>query len=99
MATGLGTRMVIKKDLGFVKDAFDQPDMLQLVGNIGIGHTRYPTAGTTSSALAQPFYTNFPLGIALAHNGNLTNSEQLRGTLRGTMRHVNTESVSALAQV
>jgi amidophosphoribosyltransferase len=67
--------------------------MLQLRGNVGIGHVRYPTAGWSSSAEAQPFYVNSPYGICLAHNGNLTNAEQLKEVLiRDDRRHLNTGS-------
>jgi len=84
-----------QKGLGLVKDVFRTRHMQRLVGNIGIGHVRYPTAGSSGPALAQPFYVNSPYGIALAHNGNLTNSEQLReGLFKADLRHVNTDSDS-----
>ena len=62
-----------RKDTGLVRDVFHQRHMLQLAGNAGIGHVRYPTAGCDSADEAQPFYVNSPFGIGLAHNGNLTN--------------------------
>ncbi len=84
-----------RKANGLVRDVFHFRHMKQLVGNIGIGHVRYPTAGSSSPALAQPFYVNSPYGICLAHNGNLTNSEQLTEALfRADLRHVNTDSDS-----
>ncbi len=84
-----------RKSTGLVRDVFHTRHMEQLVGNIGIGHVRYPTAGSTGPALAQPFYVNSPYGICLAHNGNLTNSEELQEHLFKTdMRHVNTDSDS-----
>tara|TARA_B110000902_G_scaffold132278_1_gene153586 strand:- start:1259 stop:2602 length:1344 start_codon:yes stop_codon:yes gene_type:complete len=69
--------------------------MRRLVGNMGIGHVRYPTAGSSSAAEAQPFYVNSPYGIALAHNGNLTNAAQLSESIfKADLRHVNTNSDS-----
>src|SRR4051812_34621044 len=56
----------LRKDNGLVKDVFHTRHMQQLLGNMGIGHVRYPTAGTSSRALAQPFYVNSPYGITLA---------------------------------
>lgn len=84
-----------RKANGLVRDVFRSEHMARLVGNLGIGHVRYPTAGSASSALAQPFYVNSPYGICLAHNGNLTNSEQLREQVfQADLRHVNTDSDS-----
>jgi len=69
--------------------------MLELIGNIGLGHCRYPTAGSSSCAEAQPLYTNQPYGICVAHNGNLVNTEELRTLVRQKYnRHINTGSDS-----
>jgi len=85
----------MRKENGLVRDVFRQRHMQELVGNIGIGHVRYPTAGSSSSAEAQPFYVNSPYGITLAHNGNLTNVEQLAQEIYASdLRHVNTNSDS-----
>ncbi len=85
----------MRKENGLVRDVFHQRHMQQLVGKVGIGHVRYPTAGSSSSAEAQPFYVNSPYGITLAHNGNLTNVEQLTQEIYAAdLRHVNTNSDS-----
>ncbi|MBU1309555.1 amidophosphoribosyltransferase [Rheinheimera muenzenbergensis] len=85
----------LRKANGLVKDVFETRHMQRLAGNIGLGHVRYPTAGSSSTAEAQPFYVNSPFGIALAHNGNLTNSHQLKEEIfRVARRHVNTTSDS-----
>ncbi|MCZ6830021.1 MAG: amidophosphoribosyltransferase [Gammaproteobacteria bacterium] len=86
-----------RKSEGLVRDVFRLHHMQRLQGNIGIGHVRYPTAGSSGPALAQPFYVNSPYGIGLAHNGNLTNSEELTRELFQTdLRHLNTDSDSEL---
>jgi amidophosphoribosyltransferase len=87
--------LFLRKDNGLVRDVFQQRHMLQLKGNVGIGHVRYPTAGCNSSAEAQPFYVNAPYGICLAHNGNLTNAAELAEVLiNEDRRHLNTSSDS-----
>ncbi|MDP7591466.1 MAG: amidophosphoribosyltransferase [Litorilituus sp.] len=87
----------LRKANGLVKDVFHTRHMMRLQGNIGIGHVRYPTAGTSSSSEAQPFYANSPYGISLAHNGNLTNADELKRWLNTeARRHVNTTSDSEL---
>lgn len=96
-AAGIATldkgRFFLRKDNGLVKDVFRAKDMHRLLGNVGIGHTRYPTAGSSSSAEAQPMYVNSPYGIMMAHNGNLTNAEQLINEVFKTdLRHINTRS-------
>ncbi len=85
----------LRKDNGLVKDVFRTRHMRRLNGKMGIGHVRYPTAGSSSPALAQPFYVNSPYGLCLAHNGNLTNSAQLAEELYSEdLRHINTDSDS-----
>lgn len=87
----------LRKDNGLVRDVFQQRHMQRMVGKMGIGHVRYPTAGTSSSAEAQPMYVNSPYGIALAHNGNLTNAAKLEADVfRADRRHVNTNSDSEI---
>ena len=88
-------KLAQQKAVGLVKDVFRSHHMQRLSGNMGIGHVRYPTAGSSGPALAQPFYVNSPYGIALAHNGNLTNTRQLtRDLYRADLRHLNTDSDS-----
>ncbi|MFT7387671.1 MAG: amidophosphoribosyltransferase [Candidatus Endobugula sp.] len=88
-------RIAQQKASGLVKDVFRTRHMQRLVGNYGIAHVRYPTAGSSGPAMAQPFYVNSPYGIALAHNGNLTNSESVCEDLyRTDLRHMNTDSDS-----
>ena len=90
-------RFFLRKANGLVRDVFRTEHMLRLKGNMGIGHVRYPTAGSESSAEAQPFYVNSPFGLSLAHNGNLTNAADLRNHLfREDRRHINTESDSEI---
>ena len=84
-----------RKSMGYVRDVFQQNHMNKLIGNYGIGHVRYPTAGGAGKEFAQPMYVNSPYGISLAHNGNLTNSKELAMQLfHAEMRHLNTDSDS-----
>ena len=84
-----------RKSMGYVRDVFVQRHMDKLVGNYGIGHVRYPTAGGAGKEFAQPYYVNSPYGISLAHNGNLTNAKQLASELfHAEMRHLTTDSDS-----
>jgi amidophosphoribosyltransferase len=90
-------RLHLRKDNGLVRDVFHAQHMQTLLGNMGIGHVRYPTAGTSSSAEAQPFYVNSPFGITLGHNGNLINARELKQALFATdRRHINTDSDSEI---
>jgi len=95
--TSDASRIYLRKDNGLVRDVFQHHHMLALKGNMGIGHVRYPTAGCDSPAEAQPFYVNSPFGLALAHNGNLTNAAQIKDELfREDLRHINTDSDSEI---
>ncbi len=90
-----GNTFFMHKNNGLVKDVFQTRHMRNLTGNAGIAHVRYPTAGSSNAAEAQPFYVNSPFGIVLGHNGNLTNSEQLKSEMfRQDLRHINTNSDS-----
>ena len=95
IATNHSSMFSMYKANGLVRDVFRTRNMRSLQGNSGIGHCRYPTAGSSSEEEAQPFYVNAPFGITLAHNGNLTNQAQLKEELfRNDRRHVNTNSDS-----
>ncbi|PID34136.1 MAG: amidophosphoribosyltransferase, partial [Thiotrichales bacterium] len=97
IVTSDGRKLYLRRDTGLVKEVFFERHMRSLVGNFGIGHVRYPTAGSSSSAEAQPFYVNSPYGISLAHNGNLTNATKLRKELyRQDRRQINTNSDSEI---
>ena len=90
-----GEKLHLCKDSGLVRDVFRTRNMIQLRGTMGVGHVRYPTAGASGPAEAQPFYVNSPYGIVLAHNGNLTNAEDLKRDLFvDDLRHINTDSDS-----
>lgn len=98
-AAGIATedegKFYLRKSNGLVRDVFHTRHMSHLKGNIGIGHVRYPTAGSSSAAESQPLYVNSPYGIVLAHNGNLTNNEELAEELfQSDHRHLNTNSDS-----
>ena len=95
IVTSDGSRFHMHKNNGLVKDVFHTRHMKTLKGNTGIAHVRYPTAGSSSSAEAQPLYVNSPYGIVLAHNGNLTNADQLKDEMfKQDLRHLNTNSDS-----
>jgi len=96
MVTGDGSMFHLRKANGLSADVFKQHHMQELKGHMGIAHCRYPTAGNSSSAEAQPFYTNTPYGLCLAHNGNLTNCDEIRQHLVDELRHTNTTSDSEL---
>jgi amidophosphoribosyltransferase len=88
-------KLNLRKDNGLVRDVFRTSHMKNLNGNMGIGHVRYPTAGSSGPAQAQPLYVNSPYGISLAHNGNLTNAKELSDDIfRDDLRHLNTDSDS-----
>jgi amidophosphoribosyltransferase len=95
IATNHGNTFSMHKANGLVRDVFRTRNMRSLPGNAGIGQVRYPTAGSSSEEEAQPFYVNAPFGIVLAHNGNLTNWEQLKIEMfKNDRRHINTDSDS-----
>jgi amidophosphoribosyltransferase len=95
IVTASDGQLCMRKGQGLVRDVFSEKDMLDLRGNVGLGHVRYPTAGCDGAAEAQPFYVNAPYGICLAHNGNLTNAAELAAVLtREDRRYLSTSSDS-----
>ena len=96
IVTQLERKFFMHKAKGMVKDVFRTRNMRALPGNSGLGQVRYPTAGNAfSEEEAQPFYVNAPFGVVMAHNGNLTNADQLkREMIQNDHRHINTESDS-----
>ncbi|WP_199154741.1 amidophosphoribosyltransferase [Chromobacterium sp. ASV23] len=96
IVTANGKTFHMHKGSGMVRDVFRTRNMRSLLGNAGIAHVRYPTAGSASClAEAQPFYVNSPFGLVLAHNGNLTNTDELKADMfRHDLRHINTNSDS-----
>ncbi len=95
--TSDGKRLYSQRDNGLISNVFHSKHMLMLKGNMGIGHVRYPTAGSSSASEAQPFYVNSPYGISMAHNGNLTNDAELKKEMfRQDRRHINTDSDSEI---
>jgi amidophosphoribosyltransferase len=93
--TDEGGRLRVRKSNGLVRDVFQERHMITLGGNVGLGHVRYPTAGSASLSEAQPFYVNSPYGICLAHNGNLVNADELKRLVeQQDHRHLNTNSDS-----
>jgi amidophosphoribosyltransferase len=98
-AAGIATysreKFYLEKGNGLITEVFHAGNMARLLGNTGVGHVRYPTAGCASVAEAQPFYVNSPYGIVFAHNGNLTNvGDIVEGLFETDMRHLNTTSDS-----
>jgi len=81
-------RYHLKKGNGLVQDIFDERNILRLKGFAGIGHTRYPTVGEGSVEDAQPFWINYPFGMAGAHNGNVTNFLDLKKELFGKSQKI-----------
>ncbi|MGO9445794.1 MAG: amidophosphoribosyltransferase [Thiobacillaceae bacterium] len=98
IVTAEGARFHMHKGSGLARDVFRTRDMRSLLGDMGVAHVRYPTAGSaSSSAESQPFYVNSPFGIVLGHNGNLINTDELKESLfREDLRHVNTNSDSEI---
>ena len=84
IATWDNKKLSLHKELGVVTEVFKTSDSLRLDGNIGIGHVRYPTAGCSDVSEAQPLHSSNPVNICLAHNGTLTNSDEMKKFLLDT---------------
>jgi amidophosphoribosyltransferase len=67
-----------KRGRGLVREVFTTDHIVELQGSMAVGHVRYPTVGSNEDADVQPFWVDFPVGIAMAHNGNVTNFHELR---------------------
>ena len=98
-AAGIATcdndKFHLRKQLGLVRDVFRDTHMITLRGSMGIGHLRYPTAGSQDRELAQPMYVNSPYGISISHNGNLTNKDEISEVLTDrNLRFLSTDSDS-----
>ena len=98
-AAGIATchqdKFHLRKQLGLVRDVFRDTHMVGLRGSMGIGHLRYPTAGSQDRELAQPMYVNSPYGISVSHNGNLTNKDEISQILTDeNLRYLSTDSDS-----
>ena len=86
-------RMHKEKGVGLAKEIFNSKNMELLTGNIGISHNRYPTHGGFSHGEIQPVWTSVPYGIAIAHNGQITNYDELVEEVTQTeKRYLNTTS-------
>ncbi len=89
IATFEGAFCRVHKAMGLVSQVFDEVNLAQLTGDLAVGHTRYSTTGSSRVANAQPVIVETRLGpLALAHNGNLVNTEQLRQELEAADRHL-----------
>jgi amidophosphoribosyltransferase len=86
----------IYKNKGIVSEVFNQENIIELKGNVGIGHVRYSTLETVEILEAQPLYTNVPYGISLVHNGNITNTDEIMKEMINSNIHINTNSDSEL---
>ncbi len=79
IAVSNGERIMVFKDMGLVSQVFDEPTLNSLTGHLAVGHCRYSTTGASTWSNAQPTFRGTPdYGIALAHNGNLTNTDELQ---------------------
>lgn len=96
IATCVNGKFAMYKANGLARDVFRTRNMRALPGNCGIGHVRYPTVDSAKNEEeAQPFYVNVPYGMMFAHNGNLTNCEELKSEMfKNDRRHINTNSDS-----
>jgi len=99
IAVGDGAGVRIHRDMGLVAQVFSPAVMADLKGIVAIGHTRYSTTGSSIVVNAQPLLERTELGdFAFAHNGNLTNTEELRGTLSSALTFEGASDSEVLAK-
>ncbi|HEB54311.1 MAG TPA: amidophosphoribosyltransferase [bacterium] len=79
-AVSFKSKFQAKKGLGLVREVFEERHLQRLRGSLSVGHVRYPTVGLGEDTDVQPFWLDYPVGVAMAHNGNVTNFHELKRT-------------------
>src|ERR1700736_2898402 len=100
LAVGDGLRIDSHRQMGLITGSFDEEILVRLRGDVAIGHTRYSTTGSSIVVNAQPFVEDSDLGpFAFAHNGNLTNADELAATLPDDVRLTASSDSEVLAKI